>query len=124
MSDISLSVTSEHRPMVWRVDIACQSCGRFGFIRVEVTGGPRNEKTGKLRPKTDDEEFYRKVELKHRELTSGLCVAPVREILVGPVMWRWQRTARGKEFVIRVPDGAPQIREYAWPPRRPPWVVK
>lgn len=121
---IEVNVTSEHRPMVWRCDLACPTCGRYGFIRVEVTGGPRNEKTGKLHPKTTDEEFYRKVWEKHHELSSGLCPADIRQILIGPVLWRWQRTARGKEFIIRVPDGQPQIKEYAWPPRRPPWVVK
>jgi hypothetical protein len=121
---IEIGVTSEHRPMVWRVDWACPTCARYGFIRVEVTGGPRNEKTGKLHPKTSDEEFHRKVWEAHREATSGICVADVRHILIGPVMWRWQRTARGKEFIIRVPDGQPQIKEYAWPPRRPPWAAK
>jgi hypothetical protein len=103
----------------WCLDWACKSCQRYGFIEVEVTGGPRDDRTGKLLPKTTDEQFYRDLELAHREATGGLCVVPMKRLLLSKRLWRWeQRTAR-KVKIVMVTEAESQKQaqiKYVWPP--------
>ena len=119
---IDISLVSSPAPAKWRCDWACDKCGTFGNIVVEVTGGPRDALTGKLQPKTDDETYRKLLWQAHREASGGVCVQKVKRLLLGR-LWRWQRKGETRGMVILTSPGE-NLTEYAWPPRRPPWVAK
>ena len=112
-------ITSSPASNAWNIDFACPRCERYGFIEVEVTGGPQDQRTGKLLPKTTDEQFYRDLELAHRTATSGLCTMPVRRLLLSPRLWRWEQRTLDKVKVVMVTEEESKREariSYVWPP--------
>jgi hypothetical protein len=111
----------------WICDFACKRCEQYGGFKVTVTGGPRSERTGKLEPSIDDEEFRRRLWVAHQQKAPG-CLAPLETILVGR-LWRWDRVQatprnpKGREMVLLLRRGETEssVKRYYWPPNEAPW---
>lgn len=99
----------------WALDWACRGCRRFGYIEVQVTGGTRNERTGKLNPKTTDEEFWQKLEIAHRGGESGINLCVSRDVLLGR-MWRFERDTHGQRMIVKGVKDGDVPESYKWPP--------
>lgn len=121
--DISVNVTSESRPTIWRLDWACRMCGTYGNVRVQVTGGPVKQRGG-MYPKTSNEEVRTMVRLAHHKRTEGLCVNRTSRMLLGKVMWRYERDGVNTRIVALVNENGPPVTDYRWPPAMSPWVPR
>ena len=123
MSDLTIKVESSPHNWTFAWDWACTTCGCYGYIKVVTTGG-QPKPGGGMYPKTSDEDVQKLRWDAHFIASEGKCSSKrfLRPTVGGgaPVLWR-REFKDGAWRMIVMPE---TLREYRWPPARPPWVAR
>ena len=95
----------------WNMPWACVSCHRYGRIEVQIP--PPDGAPAGARPGSTNDQIKDMIERAHFGSSSGLCVAPMSQRVVG----RIYRFVRGEKIYLRAKNEKPEdVKDQRWPP--------